>query len=225
MSLSLWSLGDIKTKARNLSGRLDTNDLTDASLVDYINRYYQLAFPLEVQPLELQTWFGFDISDGTATYDLSTQTDSTTSETFADGYLTVGKPFTAGGYNVNVYQNPSLFYEKWPETTTYGETRPDDVLYYDEKLLFKATPDTTYTIKFQTIKKPTAFPNSSPTTEYPVQEEWGPVIAYGAAIEIAEDIGDMETVQKLVPRHEELKIRLMRKVHDQNDYQRSIPKF
>jgi len=225
MSLSLWSLGDIKTKIRNITGYLDTEDLSDADIVKSINRYYQLSFPLEVQPLELQNWFEFDLIVGTDEYDLTTQTDSTTSNTFADGYLTIAYPFTVDGYNVNVCENPQRFYCKWPETTTYDQTRPTDVLYYNQKLLFRAPPDDSYSVKFSTTIKPNAFPNVDPDNEYPIQEEWGPIIAYGTAIEIAEDNSDIETVQKISLRHEEIKNRLMRKVNFQYDIQRSYPKF
>jgi len=225
MALSLWTLDDIKTKVRGLSGRSDTNDLSDAALVDYINRYYQLIFPSEVRPMELKGWFQFDTEDGEEEYDLVTQTDSVTGNIFEDEIVSIQYPATIDGYSINLYLNPDTFYLEWPTTTTFDEARPNDVLYYDEKLIFMATPDDAYTFKIAAWKRPEAFANSSPTAEYPIMESWGPVISYGTAIEIAEDTGDMETVEKLVPRYESLKNILMRKVHFQNVNTRSVPTF
>ena len=222
VGLSLFTLGDIRTKVRNLTGHKSTNDLSADDLLDYINRYYQLVFPLEVRPYELRTWFGFDVADGTEEHDLTTQTDSTTSLIYEDAYLTLENPSTIDGYSLTIYLDPALFYDKWPETTTYDESRPTDVLFYEQKLLFRATPDDTYTVKIASWRKPSAL---SSDTDYPMQEEWGPLIAYGAAREVAEDYGDIETLQKIEPLYQQHKVRLNNKIHFQNVDQRSVPKF
>jgi len=225
MAIGLWSLDSIKTKVRNITGRYSTDALSDDNLVDYINKYYQLVFPLEVRPAELKGWFQFDVSDGTDEYDLSTQTDSETGNIFEDEVITIELPCTIDGYYLEYYQNPKDFYAMWPETTTYDEAQPTDVLYYDEALIFRPTPDDTYTFKIAAWKRPEAFANSSPTTEYPILEDWGPLIAYGAAKEIFEDDGDIESIAKIEPIYEMHRDRIMRRAHNQNINQRSIPSF
>jgi len=215
--LSLFQLSDIKTKVRNLTGHKSTNDLSDAKLLDYINRYYQLIFPLEVRPYELRTWFEFDTVDGTDEYDLTSAT-----YLFEDGYLTLEDPVTLDGDSLNLYLDAGEFYGKWPESTTYDEGVPTDVLFYAEKLIFRLIPDDAYTAKFASWKRPDALAND---TDYPMQEEWGPLICYGASREIAEDYGDAETLQKIEHLYRQHKTRLANKVHFQNINQRSIPKF
>lgn len=217
MALSLFQLSDIRTKARNLSGHKSANDLSEDSLLDYINRYYQLVLPLELRPYELKTWFEFDTVASVEEYDLTSAT-----YLLEDGYLTLEAPTTIGGYPLTLYLDPDEFYAKWPTTTTYDENRPTDVLFYEEKLLFRATPDDTYAAKFASWKRPAAL---SADTDYPMQEEWGSLICFGAAREIAEDYGDFETLQKLEPLYRQHKVRLNNKIHFQNVNQRSIPKF
>lgn len=222
MSLNLWTLGNIKTKIRYLIGAKNDKSFTNIMLLNYINRYYTLIFPLEVQPLELQTWFSFDTVDGTDEYNLWSQTDTTSGQTFEDGYLTLSKPITADGYNVRLWMNPEEFYAKWPAITTYEESRPQDVLYYDQSLIFRAPPDDAYTMYFASIKKPESL---SDDTDYPTQEEWGPTIASGASLEALEDMQNSERAAEVMQIHERNKNILMRKVHNQYSEYRSIPSF
>lgn len=222
MALSLWTLGDIKSKVRRLSGRRSETQLSDSDLADYINRYYQLQFPLEVKPSELYTWFSFDLTASTDEYNLTVQTDATTSEIFVDGYMTLDAPVTADGYSMTLYTDPVSFYDRWPETVTYDESRPENVLYYNRKLLFRSPPDDSYTVKFSSLKKPTALSSDS---DYPRMEEWGIVIAYGAAIEVLQDSGDMDRIQEIMPLFDILKASLSSKVGEQNYNSRSVPRF
>ena len=225
MALGIWNLTQIKAKTRALSGRLDTNDLSDADLTAYINRYYQGVFCYEVQPLELETYFSFNTVDGTEEYNLRTQTDLTTSEIFQDGFINLMAPITCDGYEMELFISADLFYNKWPDVVTYSEARPIDVLFYNQKLLFRYIPDDAYVVKFGAFKIPAAFANSSPATEYPILEEWGPLISYGAAIEVVEDFGAFEIAERLMPMYERHKNKIIRRTHIQLSEQRSIPKF
>lgn len=230
-SISLYEFGDIKTKVRRLTGHLDEEDLTDSSLSDYINRYYQLIFPLDVRPYELRTWFQFDLVVDTDTYDLTSGTyvDSVTSDQFDEYFITLEKPCTIDGYPLNLYLNAEDFYYKWPDIVTYSSGRPEDVLFYPQQsgtsyvksLLFRYPPDDTYTVKFASLRKPQALSGSN----IPIVEEWGPLIAYGAAKEVAEDYGDIETLQKIEPMYQKHKGFLMSKVHYQNVNQRAMPRW
>ena len=60
MGLSLFTLGDIKEKVRNLTGRKSVNQLSDVDLLKYINRYYRFSLPMEIRPRTLQSWFEFN---------------------------------------------------------------------------------------------------------------------------------------------------------------------
>ena len=231
MALSLYSYEDIVTKVRNLTGHKDSNDITDATLGTYVNRYYQLMLPLDIRPYELMTWFQFDTVSGTSEYDLTDATyrDVVTLELFNDGFLGLESPITVAGYPLTLYLNPTEFYGKWTETTTHASSRPTDVLWhvqsvganYKPSLTFRYLPDDTYRIKFGSWKRPVALTAGT----FPLQEEWGPLISYGASIEVAEDNGDMETLQKLEPLFQRHKSSMQSKTHFQNIEQRSIPRF
>lgn len=216
MTLSLFTFADIQTKVRNLTGHKDASDLSESDLKKYINRYYQLILPLEIRPNELVTWFEFNTTASDGEYDLDTDLD------FYDNYITLNDPAFVDGYDLDLYMNPELFFDKWPEITTYDESRPEDVLFYDRKLIFRYVPDDTYTIKIAAWKRPSALVDS---TDYPKVEEWGPLISYGASKEIAEDYGDLETLQIITPFYQQHKAYVMNKVHFQNQSYRAYPTF
>jgi len=221
MGLGLFQLIDIKNKVRKLTARPSTNQLSDSDLVDYINRYYQLQLPLEIRPLELRGWFQFDLVAGQDEYDLTSSIDFPLG-LFEDNYLTIETPTTINGYDLEMYLDPDMFFMKWPEVTTYASSRPEDVLFYDEKLLFRYIPDDTYTAKFAAWKRPAALVNDN---DYPVQESWGDLISYGAAREILTDYAEIERLSEIIQLKQMEQNKLMRKVHYQNVNQRAIPKF
>jgi len=222
MALGLWTLADIKTKVRALTGLKSTNQLSDADLLSYINRYYQLRFPVEVQPLELSTFFSFDTVASTEEYDLTTQVDATTALIFEDYYITLEAPWTIAGDPIDLYLDPALFYSKFPESTTYDETQPTAVLWYQEKLLFRPTPDDAYTVKFASYRRPGAFSSDG---DYPRREEWGYVIAYGTALEIVEDLSDDERVAGIYPLYMKRIAEIGRYQHLALTEQRPLPNW
>jgi len=225
VGLSLFTLENIKPKVRRLTGHLSTQDLDDTSLTRYINQYYQLKFVVDARPKELRTWFQFDLTASTSSYSLDT-TENTYSTTepkiFNDGFVGIEQPITADGYDILLFQDPGLFYDKWPEVTTYDEGRPEDVLYFDKTLLFRYPPDNSYTIKFATWRRPPAL---SADGDYPMMESWGNAICYGSALEIASDYGDQETIEKLDPFYSKHLADIGSLAHYQNVNTRSLPRF
>ena len=62
-------------------------------------------------------------------------------------------------------------------------------------------------------------------TDTPAQPEWGPLIAYGAAVEIFSDRGDMENYERyyaLLKRYEN--VALSRTIQEYTD-QQGVPRF
>ena len=221
MGLSLWTLNDIKLKIRKLT-RHTVQQLSDVDLLQYINRYYQLQFPLEMRPKELYTWFSFDLVTSTDEYDLDTIIDTTTSEIFSNGFMTLDSPVTIDDYRIDLYLDPVTFYNEFPEFGSYNDSVPIAVLMYNKKLLFRCPPDDTYTVKFKALKRPTAL---AVGTDYPMMEEWGNIISYGTAIEILQDVADSERINELMPFYDMHKTQVMSKVQEQNYNMRSTPKF
>lgn len=175
-----WDLAEIRSKVRKLTGRPDTGQISDIELDSFINHYYQNVLPIELDPEELEDW-----------YLLNTVIDDE-DYTVEENYLTLSAPFTIAGWPINFYLDKSLFFEKFPETQTYTANQPTDVLFYNRTLLFRPKPDAVYQFKAATILRPDPLVE---TSDAPLNQLWGPVIAYGAAIEIkgenAEDVDSL----------------------------------
>jgi hypothetical protein len=216
MSLGLWPLSAIQSKIRRLTGRPSANQLSDADLLNYINRYYLLKFPLEIRPMELETWFEATLTAGQDTYLLD--------DLSFDGYLSIGNPMTINSYPLECYYDPDEFYDDFPDLTTYDNGRPSAVLFYNASLTFRAPPDASNTaFKAAAQRRPTAF--TGIVTEYPEREEWADVICYGTAQDILTDNGEMTMMSYINPLYAEAKAILMRKPHEQLITQRAKPRF
>jgi hypothetical protein len=216
VALNLWDLKQIRDKIRRLSGRNEDEQITDAELNTYINKYYQIVFPLESRPIELNVWFETTLTEGVDTYTLA-------SLDFDDRYLTFDKPVTVNGKTIILYLNPNEFFNIYPENQEYDNGKPEAVLLYNNELVFRRPPDAIHiNFKASALSRPQALVNDSDT---PFREEWGALIAYGATIELLEDAGEIETIQIILPMYEKHKRDLTAKVRKQFENQRSIPKF
>ena len=89
---------------------------------------------------------------------------------------------------------------------TFVSGVPDCVLYYSgvdssgnriNRLTFRPIPDNVYDVRCMVTKQPTAFPNVSPDTEYPLKRSWGDAIGYGTAVDYLRRRGnEMEAQMK-----------------------------
>jgi len=206
-----WALSNIRAKVRSLTGRPDTGQISDDDVDVYINRYYQYIFPAEVKPEELQSWWEFNTTDGDEDEDLDD-----------DDYFTINNPAYCDGDKLTLYLDPSEFYARWPETTTYDESQPVDALFYGQTLLMRPTPDDTYAVKIKAWTRPAALATDTAT---PTLEGWGPLIALGAAIEMLTDYGENEGIASLAPMYEKEKILVMRKTTQLMEDVRTIPRW
>lgn len=220
--LNLYQLIDIKSKIRKLTARPSVNQLSETELLKYINRYYQLQLPLEIRPLELRGWFEFDLTAGQDEYDLTSIVDFPAG-TFDDLYISIEAPCMIDGYPLNLYIDPVEFLQTWPESVVFDDSEPDDVLFYDQKLVFRAPPDNIYHVKFAAWLRPAALVND---TDYPVNETWGTLIALGASLELLTDAAEIERAADIVQlKRVEIITRIMRRSSFQYVNQRSIPKW
>lgn len=199
-----WTLSDIKSKVRSLTGRPGTGALSDSALLDHINQYFRNVLPVEVDLEELRTWFSFVTSaaDG-GKYALHRDV------------LAVESPVTLEDSDGNVdritfYSDAGTFFTDFPDsdndpddTDTHAE--PTALLAWGRRLYLRPIPDGTYTVKFRARRRPfailatgassgTEFVND---TDYPEDYAWGPLIAYGAAIDILQDAGEDEEADRL----------------------------
>lgn len=168
-----WTLEDLRDKLRNLTGR---QDLSDAECDNALNNYYLYTFPMDVKPPELQTFWEFDTVSGTATY------------TPDDSYSSIpGNPTYVEGVKVKMWTNPGDFYDYWPQTAIFTPARPTSALLFGGSLTLAPTPNEAYEVKVLAWLRPTELVSN---TDEPLKPEWGPCIAYGAAMEMLLDVDD-----------------------------------
>jgi len=104
-----WTLTQIRSKFRELTGILDTGDESNADVDLLINDYYLNTFPLQVKPQRLKTWF--------------TQATSATD----DGEYSVSSdvklllaPAMIDGTQIVLHQNASKFFVDYPKDTGHA---------------------------------------------------------------------------------------------------------
>jgi len=106
---STWTSADIAAKVRRITGTPSQNQLSDASIYDYINKYYTYTMPFELkEQVNLQP------------YNFTTQAN-------VDVYPVLGafqteEPMAyANGYPLVFYQDRDIFYQDWPQQYTQDQ--------------------------------------------------------------------------------------------------------
>jgi hypothetical protein len=84
--------------------------------------------------------------------------------------------------------------EQPPIAVPYLPNTPCEVLMFGNRITMRPAPDMVYLAKMPCINKPPLLVNP---TDAPLREEWGKLIAIGAALDIAEDAEDDEKITYL----------------------------
>lgn len=134
---------------------------------------------------------------------------------------------TAPASNANITQT----------SQTYMPNRPQAILYFKSGPLADSTPaernaqnyfvlrpvpDDVYLVKMQGIQIPPALTNAS---DVPFREDLGPLIAYGASLEIFADFNQMDQYDQILIQYNRYKDVSMQDTYEEYLYQRSVPKF
>lgn len=303
--MSDWTLADIRSKTRATTGRPDATMMSNTTLDDYINRYYQF-----VLPKELKIFWGYTYYQFFTTPDVDQYPGPQTS------FQTINPQAWADGWPIDWYISPDTFYQDYPQqlnravvatgdggtsytfnipafpvipgsvyvtdgtqtavddgagsfvspasgtidyqngavTVTFGSVvasgtditvasqtympnRPQAILYFPSTPLAGSTsaelsarnmfvlrpvPDSTYLIKMQGIQIPKPL---ATTTDVPFRADLGPLIAYGASLEIFADFNQMEQYQEAQVQYERYKSICMQDTYEEYLYQRSVPTF
>jgi hypothetical protein len=104
------SLTDLIVKIRKLTARPSTNQITDATIIDYVNLFYEFDFPQELKLFDFKTTYSFVTQPNQAEYPL-TQADRNLYKSFEP-------PVYCSGYNVSWYQSREQFFRIWPNAST-----------------------------------------------------------------------------------------------------------
>lgn len=186
-----WTFAKIRTKTRLLAGKQSSTNFTDTTLDEYINNYYQNILPLQLD----------SFNPGYRTLTLSSATGTYTPD--LDLFYTYTKPIYIEKSGENdrrlvVWYDAEEFYDIFTRevpSDTDEHAIPTDVLVQHDRLIFRPVPDAVYTVQLNTTSyMPTAL---SADGDQPLKNTYGPLIAYGAAIDIAGDYGDDEVVKKV----------------------------
>jgi len=112
--MASWSLSEIRSKVRQLSGRLSVAETSNEQIDEYINKYFQYEFPAAVKLNRNYTTFEFNTEYGTKEYD------------FSDEYTNFVPEATLERMTIEVYQEPDVFYALNPESVQRYSTWSGD---------------------------------------------------------------------------------------------------
>ncbi len=104
--------------------------------------------------------------------------------------------YTTGAFTVTFASAPVSSAQIYGKYQGYQPNRPQGVLFFQNRFTFMPVPDQVYKIRMQGYIKPLELTSSS---QKPTLEEWGQVIAYGAALDIFSDRGDLDSYNKYYP--------------------------
>lgn len=206
---------DIINIMRNVTGRVDASDplFSNGVMLQYVNDFLNLIMPQEVRLYENKTWWEFTIDQNSADpYPVNLDTL---------GYTTIGPLIYIDGFFTNWYQNPADFFAKWPETQTYVQQRPVDVLWYNNELVFRGPPDQSYSVKVSAYQvEATISEGTNIDSEY-----FWRYVAYGASLDLFSDHGEMDQFDKYYPVFRRYRSLVVARTNQQLQYQRTLPNF
>ncbi len=205
----------LRTILRNVTGRVDETDplFTNSIMNDYLNQFIGLISTQDIRQFKNQTWWEFNIDTASPDpYPVDLQ---------ALGFSTIGPPAYADGFIVFWYENPQEFFQLWPETQTYQPSRPTYVLYYNNELIFRNPPNKEYLIKIQAYEvEPTIDATGLTDKDYMYR-----YIAYGTALDIFSDYGEMDKWREIYPVFQRYRALVYGRTNLQYQNQRAGPEF
>ena len=155
------------------------------------------------------------ISDDTQTV------QSVTDGTFTgDGTGTID--YTTGAYSITFNAAPSSSATIYAKYLAFSGNRPSGCLFFENQFTLRPVPDHVYQMHMQGFIQP---PSLATTSSVPLQEEWGPLIAYGVSLEIFSDRGDLEAYNQIMPLFMRYESVALSRTIQQLSSQQSVPRF
>lgn len=129
--------------------------------------------------------------------------------------------YSSGAYNITFNTAPTSSATISAKVEGYLGNRPEAILFYNNKFILRAVPDDTYKIEMQGYLKPSAMSGTSTALE----EELGPYIAYGAALNIFSEYGQLEQYGQYQPIFNKFEAVAITKTLQQTQNQRIFPRW
>lgn len=230
------STAQVITILRNTTGRVDSSDplFTDTIMLGYLNNFIVQQSSMDVRLFKNYTWWEFSIDPATHDYlkplpvDLQTLplvNGSVGATTISDPAYISGpgypSPLYPSSLRLEWFQNPGQFYAKWPPFQFFQAQRPLDVLYFNNELTFRGPPDQLYRVKIQAYQEELQFDENS---EIPVNYLYR-YLAYGAALDIFSDYGEMDMYNKIFPVFRKYRATVQARTWQQFITQRTLPQW
>ena len=130
--------------------------------------------------------------------------------------------YVTGAFSVTFTNPPAASLTIYAKYQGYTGNRPQGVLFFENEFTFRPVPDQVYQIRMQGFIVPQTLVNSF---DVPAQEEWGPCIAYGAALEIFSDRGDDENYDSTYPKLKRYENVALGRTIQQYTAEQSVPRF
>lgn len=137
-----------------------------------------------------------------------------------DGSGTIN--YTTGAFSANFTTAPSSTLTIYDKYIAYTGNRPQGVLFFQNQFQFMPVPDQVYQIRMQGFVLPDQLVND---TDTPAQPEWGPLYAYGGALEIFSDRGDTENYDRYYPILKKFENVALSRTIQQYTPEQGVPRF
>lgn len=130
--------------------------------------------------------------------------------------------YATGQFSATFNAAPASTLTVYDKYIAYQGNRPQGVLFFENQFQFMPVPDQVYQIRMQGFVLPDQLVNDSDT---PAQPEWGPLYAYGAALEIFADRGDTENYDRYYPILKKFENVALGRTIQQYTPEQSVPRF
>lgn len=202
---------------RNVTGRIDPSDplFTDEIMLDRLDKFISLDSTQDIRLFRNYTWWEFQFGPGDPNpYPVDLQDL---------GFSTIQPQAYCDGFKMFWYESPGDFFMRWPETQQYTPQRPTDVLYYNNELLFRGPPNKEYSIKIQAYE--VSLQITSTGVMAPDQDYLYRYYAYGAAMDIFSDYGELDQWNNYYPIFKRYRNLVYGRTNLQYQNQRPDPEF
>jgi hypothetical protein len=130
--------------------------------------------------------------------------------------------YTTGAFDVTFTSAITSGVEIYAKFISYDASKPKGLLFYQNEFQLRPIPDEVYKISLQGYITPVQFTNGA---DAPLLTEWGQLIAYGAALEIFADRGDVVGYNALYPLFKRYENVALGRYVEQLQSQRGLPRF
>ena len=127
--------------------------------------------------------------------------------------------YVTGVWNLDFAPNiPANDVKITSQTVPYQPSRPQSMLYYNDKFVLRPVPDQPYAVNFEAYARPTQL---LAAVDIPELEQWWQYIAYGAAIKLLQDRLEFDTVNLLMSEFKQQELFVLRRTLNQQKNSRT----